>query len=77
MYCFFNTAVKSGAGGSLKYLNQFIVEKKYKKAVRFNCDRPSRCQSKGKMPGGEQYDFTLLSLPCYMVEQMERVVQGA
>ncbi len=66
--------VKSGAGGSLKSLNQFIVEKKYKKAVRFNCDRPSICQSKGKMPGGEQYDFTLLSLPCYMVEQMERVV---
>lgn len=66
--------VKAGTTGSLKSLNQFIVEKNYPTAVRFNLDTPSRCQSTGRMPAGDAYDFTLLSLPCYMVEQVDRLL---
>lgn len=65
--------VKSGATGSLKSLNQFMFEKKQPVAVRFNLAPPSLCRSSGKMPAGDPYDFSLLSLPCYMVEQAERL----
>lgn len=68
--------VKSGTTGSLKSLNQFIVDKKYPVAVRFNLDCPSICQSTGRMPAGDTYEYTLLSLPCYMVEQTERLLAG-
>jgi hypothetical protein len=66
--------VKAGTTGSLKSLNQFMIEKKYPLAVRFNLDRPSVCQSTGRMPAGDSYDYTLVSLPCYLVEQVERLV---
>jgi len=66
--------VKSGTTGSLRSLNQFMLEKKYPLAVRFNLDRPSVCQSVGRMPAGDAYNYTLLSLPCYMVEQVDRLV---
>jgi predicted AAA+ superfamily ATPase len=65
--------VKSGTTGSLKSLNQFMLEKKYPLAVRFNLDTPSLCRSRGRMPAGDHYDYSLLSLPCYMVEQAERL----
>jgi len=66
--------VKSGTTGSLKSLNQFMMEKKYPAAVRFNLDTPSLCTSKGRMPAGDAYDYSLLSLPCYMVEQVDRLL---
>ena len=66
--------VKSGSTGSLKSLNQFMNEKKQALAVRLNLSPPSLCQSIGRMPAGDPYDFNLLSLPCYMVEQVERLV---
>jgi predicted AAA+ superfamily ATPase len=66
--------VKAGTTGSLKSLNQFMLEKKYPLAVRYNLDCPSVCKSVGRMPAGDAYDFTLLSLPCYMVEQTVRII---
>ncbi len=68
--------VKSGSGGSLRSLNQFIIEKKQPFAVRFNSDVPSVCQSKGMMPNGDPYDFTLLSLPVYMVGYVDMVIKN-
>jgi hypothetical protein len=66
--------VKAGATGSLKSLNQFMLEKKYPLAVRYNLDYPSICQSSGRMPAGDAYNYTLVSLPCYMVEQTVRII---
>jgi hypothetical protein len=66
--------VKAGTTGSLKSLNQFMLEKKYPLAVRYNLDCPSICQSSGRMPAGDAYSYTLMSLPCYMVEQTVRII---
>jgi len=67
--------VKAGATGSLRSLNQFVVEKGVPMGVRFNTEPPSVCRSAGRMPAGDSYDFTLLSLPCYMVEQLGRLIE--
>ncbi|MBN1576638.1 MAG: AAA family ATPase [Chitinispirillaceae bacterium] len=69
--------VKSGTTGSLKSLNQFMVERKYPVAVRFNLGPPSLCNAAGRMPAGDPYDYTLVSLPCYLVEQTDRLFKEA
>ena len=64
--------VKSGTTGTLKSLHQFMVEKQSNLGVRFNMDLPSLSRAQGKTSTGREYDYPLLSLPCYLVE---RVIQ--
>lgn len=59
--------VKSGKTGSLRSLHVFLKEKKLPLGVRFNSQQPSVLK---------QRDFTLLSLPFYLVGQMRRLASS-
>lgn len=65
--------VKAGKTGTLKSLQVFIKEKNIKLGVRFNADIPSFCEAKFSLPGETGNTFNLLSLPLYMVEELQRV----
>ncbi len=66
--------VKAGKTGTLKSLQVFIKEKNVKLGVRFNADLPSFHTAKFSLPGQVGNTFNLLSLPLYMVEELQRVV---
>lgn len=64
--------VKAGKTGRLRSLHQFIEEKKYPIAVRFNTDIATIVETEtinGATP------FTLLSLPFYLVTEFDRLVE--
>lgn len=66
--------VKSGKSGGLKSLQQFVLGKKAKRAVRFDLNLPSLQQVSHKLTGphhgGMAVNFELISLPLYMIEQI-------
>jgi len=66
--------VKAGKTGTLKSLQVFIKEKNVKLGVRFNADLPSFYAAKFSLPGQTGNTFNLLSLPLYMVEELQRIV---
>lgn len=69
--------VKAGKSGSLKSILQFVLNKKSKVVIRFDLNPPSiqkvhhRLQQKDKTC---EVEFTLLSLPLYMVEETNRLL---
>ena len=65
--------VKAGKTGTLKSLHVFINEKKLDMGVRFNTDLPSFNKVPFALPYAEG-SFNLLSLPLYMVEEMNRFI---
>ncbi|MBA4368556.1 MAG: AAA+ family ATPase [Desulfobacterium sp.] len=70
--------VKSGKEGSLKSLQQFVLNKKTKLAVRFDLNMPGlQNLSYNANIGGKNkpVEFTLLSLPLYMVEELPRLIE--
>ncbi|MGA1826567.1 MAG: ATP-binding protein [bacterium] len=69
--------VKAGKAGSLKSLHMFVSSRKLPLAVRTNTNIPSLVRSNGKMPAGKAYDYHLLSIPCYMIEHLDRLVNEA
>ena len=70
--------VKSGASGRMKGLQLFLNEKKRDFAVRFNADVPSFIpDAVAKDPKGRECRYALLSLPLYMVGQLDRLVRQA
>lgn len=66
--------VKAGKTGRLKSLHYFIKEKHWSFAVRFNADMPSYLKENIKLPGDDYLSYKLLSLPFYLVEQLERLI---
>ncbi len=68
--------VKAGKTGTLRSLHQFMVTHNCPIAVRLNLDLPSLVHAKGMLPAGQRYSYPLLSLPVYMVEQIERLVRS-
>jgi predicted AAA+ superfamily ATPase len=69
--------VRAGASGSLKSLLVFLAEKKRGFAVRFNMDRPSLgtfSVAMGGKAGVQNVSYTLLSLPLYLVGQLNRLL---
>jgi predicted AAA+ superfamily ATPase len=69
----FPVEVKSGVSGTLKSLQQFVLEKGSSQAVRFDLNQPSRMPVKVKARSGsgvEEVCFELLSLPLYAVEAL-------
>jgi len=63
--------VKSGERGSIKSLHSFMLKKHASLAVRVSSLKPSLQQLIAKS-GGQQQPFTLIDLPFYLVNQLDR-----
>lgn len=60
----------------MKGLHLFLNEKRRDFAVRFNADIPSYIpDAVAKDPKGRECRYALLSLPLYMVGQLERLIR--
>lgn len=71
--------VKSGSRGSLKSLHQFVAEKKVQLAVRFDASMPSVHRIRTTVRVGQEevpVDYTLISLPIYLVESLHSVIKN-
>ncbi|MCA9439734.1 MAG: DUF4143 domain-containing protein, partial [Candidatus Omnitrophica bacterium] len=69
--------VKSGKSGRLRSLQVFVSEKKVPLAVRFNTKPPKLSRLKTSVAGMEETSYLLLSLPLYLVGQVERLCKEA
>jgi hypothetical protein len=66
--------VKAGKSGSLKSLLELVSARQYDRALRFDTNPPLLKQvSHTRSHGDDVIEFTLLSLPLYMVEQTSRL----
>ena len=68
--------VKAGKTGRLKSLHQFIKEKEVDLAVRINLAKPSVFQDSNKLPGGQSIEYRLLSIPFYLIGQIQRLIES-
>ncbi|MCP4313400.1 MAG: ATP-binding protein [Bacteroidetes bacterium] len=71
--------VKAGKTGTLKSLQVYLYEKKLKTGIRFNMDIPNIGDFKTKVnvPGeSAELDWTLISLPLYMVSELDRIIES-
>jgi predicted AAA+ superfamily ATPase len=71
--CILPIEVKAGAGGSLKSLQQFVLEKKVRQVVRFDLNQSSNVNAVYRARAGQTADevaFELLSMPLYAVEEV-------
>jgi hypothetical protein len=69
----FPIEVKAGAGGSLKSLQQFVLEKNVRQAVRFDLNPSSKVTAVYRARSSKaasDVTFDLLSLPLYAVEAL-------
>ncbi len=69
--------VKAGKTGSLKSLHLFLYDKRLRQGLRLNMGQPSIGQFTTKVrlkKKADSCEFTLLSLPLYMVSQVERLL---
>lgn len=66
--------VKAGSTGSLKSLHFFLGLKSYSLAVRINSDYPSETLVRVKDHLGIPVEYTLLSIPFYLVGQLHRLL---
>ena len=67
--------VKSGSTGSMKSLHQFMYEKKLKLAVRFDSNPLSSYQMKLKTTTGHNVSYQLVSIPHYLVERLDFLLE--
>jgi len=67
--------VKAGSTGSLKSLHQFMQRKGRSLAVRINSDHPSITPIRVKTSEGSPVEYTLLSLPFYLIGQLHRLIE--
>ncbi|MCL5260441.1 MAG: ATP-binding protein [Gammaproteobacteria bacterium] len=66
--------VKSGTTGTLRSLHQFMEIKNLKIALRLNADYPSITDVKVKNHAGKLIEYKLISLPLYLIEQINRIL---
>ena len=69
--------VKSGTSGSLKSVQQFVYSKDINLAIRFDLNPVSLQQVENTIRtalGNQKIRYTLLSLPLYGVQELERIV---
>jgi len=64
--------VKAGKTGTLKSLHLFVRERALKTGVRINLDIPSVVRCAGALPNGDRYDYNLISIPCYLISELDR-----
>lgn len=69
--------VKAGTTGTLRSLHQFMKEKKKTIAIRINSDLPSFGPVKLKDSLNSSIEYTLLSLPFYLLGQLHRLIKSA
>lgn len=69
--------VKAGSTGSLKSLHFFMKQKEFTRAVRVNSDFPSKCDVNFKDHEGNPVNYTLLSMPIYLLGQLHRLLSGS
>lgn len=69
--------VKAGTTGSLKSLREFVKEKKTSLAVRVNSDKPSIVTSQIADKNADSLEYTLLSLPFYLLGQVHRLIDSS
>lgn len=69
--------VKAGSTGGLKSLHLFMGLKNLPLAMRINADLPSKTAVKVKDHQGNQIEYNLLSIPFYLTEQLQRLLNGA
>ena len=65
--------VKAGSTGSLKSLHLFMKLKHCPFAIRINSERPSRFEVNVKDHQGNPIQYSLLSLPFYLIGQIHRL----
>jgi len=65
--------VKACKSGSLKSLLELVAARQYERALRFDSNPPLLQQVSHTRSHGDVVEFTLLSLPLYMVEQTARL----
>ncbi len=66
--------VKAGSTGSLKSLHFFMGLKKFTTAVRINSDLPSQTAVNVKNHQGEQVQYTLFSIPFYLMSKLHQLL---
>ncbi len=69
--------VKSGSAGSMKSLHQFMAEKGLDFAVRFNIKQPTVEKIRVKTTLGNPVSYWLLSLPVYLTEHLDILIEQA
>lgn len=62
--------VKAGSTGRLRSLQIMVLEKSLRRAVRFSSAQPTVLTERRKTAKGP-VDFTLISLPHYLVQQLQ------
>ncbi len=66
--------VKAGVEGKLRSLHQFMSEKPWKRAVRFYAGSIQRDHIQSKTTTGVLNDYELISLPFYLLGQIDRLI---
>lgn len=66
--------VKSGSSGTLKSLHYFLKKKKLRLGVKFSSQMPSILQEQALLSNGEKIIYKLVSLPLYLFEESERLL---
>jgi hypothetical protein len=69
--------VKAGTTGTLRSLHQFMKEKKKTTAIRINSDFPRLGPINVKDSCGDCTQYTLLSIPFYLIGQVHRLIDSA
>lgn len=69
--------VKAGSTGALKSLHLFMESKGRSLAVRVNSDYPTLSHVKVKSSPDSTVEYTLLSLPFYLIGQLYRLIEDA
>jgi predicted AAA+ superfamily ATPase len=69
--------VKSGSAGSMKSLHQFMAEKHLDFAVRCNINQPSLENIRLKTTLGKPVSYRLLSIPVYLTERLDELIEQA
>ena len=65
--------IKAGSTGSLRSLQIMVLEKSLSRAVRFSSAQPTLFTERRKTAKG-MVDFKLISLPHYLVQQLQRLL---
>ncbi|MBN1962913.1 MAG: ATP-binding protein [Deltaproteobacteria bacterium] len=66
--------IKAGSTGTLKSLHQFMSDHDLPMAIRLNSTPPSITHVNTSTPTGKHARYQLLSLPCYLTEQLNRIL---
>jgi predicted AAA+ superfamily ATPase len=67
--------IKSGSSGTIKSLHSYIIKKQATHAIRISSGKPS-VQKLTARSNKQENQFNLIDLPFYMINQLERLLEG-